>query len=96
MAKIDIISQGELEQFPEGDPVPSVAPKEGYGNHSCQDCFLMQCPIMVAVSKPLGSLDVPNRCSFYWPPNVPEWRPLMGYYEELKMIANEIEDRRTG
>lgn len=80
--KIKTISRAELEKIPEGPPIPSVCPQEGYGNHSCNDCLFQNCPIDQRTS-------TPNQCSFYWPPNMPEWKPSYRIKVELHKIARE-------
>lgn len=89
-SKINIVSREELESIPEGAPMPSIVPTKGYGNHSCGDCLNYTCPLQPY----LGKQKEPNRCSFYWPPNLPNWEPGEWYNRELSKIAKEIASNR--
>lgn len=84
------IPKEELDAIPKGDPIPSIVPQEGYGNHSCNDCLNQRCPITNYIAIKYGGSDKPNSCSFYWPPNTPDYVPRHDYHGELQQIAKEI------
>lgn len=86
------VSKKELDAIPKGDPIPSIVPQEGYGNHSCEDCLNASCPITSHVSEKVGGSDKPNSCSYYLPPNVPNYVPQHDYHGELQQIAEEIKN----
>lgn len=58
----------------------------GYGNHSCSQCQIVLCPI-----KETGpAAELPNKCSFYWPPNA-QGKPGQWLMRQLnRMRTNEI------
>lgn len=78
----------ESEKTPKGTPVPSIAPKVGYGDHSCLDCLNTGCPVAPFIAP------WPNQCSSYWPPNMPNWKPGPGYYKTLAQIAKEMAENQ--
>ena len=74
-----------------GSPV-----KDEYGNHSCSVCISRpECPIWETVSERTGGSNVPNSCSFYWPPCALR-EPGSWYWRQLDNIAREIEEIKAG
>ena len=70
-----------------GSPV-----KDEYGNHSCSVCISRpECPIWETVSERTGGSNVPNSCSFYWPPCALR-EPGSWYWRLLDDIAREIKE----
>lgn len=87
---IIVMDRQRLEDIPLGSPVSSIVPQEGYGNHSCRDCLATLCLVFPLLDEEYGE---PNQCSFYWPPNMPDWKVPAWYYPALEKIAKEMQGK---
>lgn len=86
-----VISQDELELYPEGPPIPSVCSPVGYGDHSCRACLTsFLCPLATLLPHEVSES---NDCSFYWPPNQPDWKAPDWYFPALEQVAKERKER---